>query len=56
MFLLYRAVKTEAIFMILQIENRQPRELKHKSTEDVKGASPNSVVHAYANVSVSHVG
>ena len=35
--LLYRAVKAEAIFMILQIENREPEDFKHSPTENIKG-------------------
>ena len=40
--LLYRAVKAEAIFMILQIEGREPDDFKNKPTEDVKGACCNA--------------
>ena len=41
--LLYRAVKAEAIFMILQIEDREPEDFKHSPTENVKGTSTDTV-------------
>ena len=34
---IYKATKTEAIFMILQVENRQPSSFKSKPPEDIKG-------------------
>lgn len=35
-----RAVKTECIFMVLQVLNRDAETYKHKPTEDVKGEAP----------------
>lgn len=34
---IYKAVKAEAIFMILQLLNREPSSYKNKPTEDIKG-------------------
>ena len=34
---IYRAIKAEAIFMVLQVQNREPSSFRHKPTVDVKG-------------------
>ena len=49
----YKAAKTESIFMILQVENRQPSSFKTKPMEDIKGTCLFNEL--FASLSVEHI-